>query len=108
MGRYMLLAGLLLAAVLCFTATASAQGYGRFAKPRAFHPRSSFGYYRSYPRNYAEYNLDGYRNLGYGFGWGRPYVVPGYGGPGYRGPTWRGYPQQRGYGGVQYQFNFGR
>jgi hypothetical protein len=109
MGRHFLMAGLLLlGAALCCTATASAQGYGRYAKPRAFHPRSTFGYYRSYPHNYAEYNLSGYRNRGYGFGWGRPYAVPGYGAPGYYGQSLRGYPAPRNYGNVQLQFNFGR
>ena len=108
MGRHILLAGLLLAAVLCCTATVSAQGYGRYARPRAAHPRSTFGSYRSYPRNYAEYNLDGYRRMGYGFGWGRSYVVPRYRGPAYYGPERHGYPAQRNYGSVQFQFNFGR
>ena len=128
MGRPILLAGLILGAVVLAGSTAAAQGYGRFAKPRSFHPRSGYGYYRSYPHNYAEYNLRGYgrglggygRGLG-GYGWGvqsygRPtyvqprYGLPGYGRPGFGvgRPGYGRYPAQRNYGQTQFQFNFGR
>ena len=128
MGRQIVILGLVLGAALLLGSTASAQGYGRFATPRSFHPRSGYGNYRSYPHNYAEYNLrgtsrglNGYgRGLnGYGRGlngYGRGlngyggygYRAPRYGVPGYGRPVPGQYPSQRNYGQAQFQFNFNR
>lgn len=86
--RQMLWTWLALLALATIVSTADAQTYGRFGTPRSQHPRSTYGAYRSYPRNYAEYSYGGYNLGGWGYGFGYEY---GWSGPGY-GWSWGGYP----------------